>query len=868
MVNLTINDRRVVAREGDTVLQAAKREDIYIPTLCYYPPLVPYGGCRLCIVKIENMRGFPTSCTTPVSEGMVVHTDTPEIQELRRSTMELILSEHPYFCAICQRRERCESFSPGIQKTDEVYGCHTCPANGRCELQKVVEYLGLREMSLTYHPRALPVLRDSPFFDRDYNLCILCGRCVRVCQELLGVAAIAFTYRGSKVLVGTAFGQSLQDAGCQFCGACVDACPTASLVERASKWTGLPDASVLTTCPYCGAGCQLNLEVKGRRISASVPAEGGVNQGLACVKGRFAVRELVHHPTRLLTPMVRQDGKMKEVTWDEALSLVASKFSSYREEQFALICSSECSNEDSYIAQKFARVAVGSNNIDNLGRLSHASSIFGLLQSFGSSGMTNSIRELGDSVCIVLVGSGVCAEKPLIRSEIKRAVDKGAELIVINPQQIDLCRRASIWLQNLPGSDVALIMGMMKVIVDENLADWPFIAERCQNFEAFRKSLESLTSDFVERATGVAWKQIAEAARTYARRKPGAILWGTGITQHSHGVDNTLALCNLAMLTGNVGKPSSGIYPLEGENNCHGACDMGALVEFYPGYQPVSDEESRAVFESSWGCALSSKPGLTFAEIFKAISQQQIKALYLIGNPVVAEPLSPQMRNSLERLEFLVVQDTFPSEISQLADVVLPAASFAEKDGTFTSAERRVQRVRKAVEPAGKSRPDWQIMCQVAERMGQSGFLFEQSSQVMAEIAAVLPAYHGITYQKLDQGGLQWPIIDGVDQGTPVLHIGGFARGKGKFVPLEYKSAAELPDEDYPLLLSTEHSPYQMYSNVLSSKVREFGTLGPKGSVQISAGDAARLGISDGDMVKVFSRRGELIVKAVLAETL
>ena len=866
-MTLTIDGKEVKVREAATVLEAAKEAEIYIPTLCYHPGLPPFGACRLCIVEIEKMRGFPSSCTTPATNDMVVHTNTPRIQELRHGILELILSEHPYFCAICERRERCESFSPGIQKTGVVAGCHTCPGNGKCELEKVIEHVGLKEMSLTYYPRELPILKDSPFIDRDYNLCILCGRCVRVCHESIGVSALAFTYRGPKALVGTAFGRSLQDSGCQFCGACVDACPTGSLIERAARWEGVPDQLILTTCPYCGIGCQLNLEVKDGNVATSVPSEGGVNHSLACVKGRFAIRESTYHPSRLKSPLIKRDGRLETATWEEAVNLIASKLPNYQGEQFALICSSPCTNEDYYIAQKFARVVMNSNNIDQQSsRLSHSPSVIGLSQSFGSPGMTNSINEIGDAACILLIGSNVSCDNPIIRAEIIRAVDKEAKLIVVNPQRIDLCRFAHSWLQLLPGSDVALLMGMMQVIVDENLADWPFIEERCENFDAFKESLKEFTPDFVEKVTGLAWQQVVETARTYAKQKPAVILYGTGITQHTHGTNNVLALCDLAMLTGNLGKPSSGVYPLEGENNAHGACDMGAIADFYPDYQPVYIEASKANFERAWACALNSNSGLTFSEIFNAVAEHQIKALYLIGNPIFNQPLPDKLRHWLEELEILIVQDSFPSEISQLAHVVLPAASFAEKDGTFTSAERKVQRVRKASKTIGNSKPDWQIICQVAEKMGAKGFHFDHPSQIMEEIATVMPDYSGITYERLEGSGLQWPCPGDDHRGTPILYSDKFANGKGRFTALKYKPSAELPDENYPLILTTECSLYHLYTKVLTSKVRGLEVLSPKETVEMNPLDAAKLGINDGDVVKVISRRGELTSRAKVTE--
>ncbi|MDO8687933.1 MAG: molybdopterin-dependent oxidoreductase, partial [Dehalococcoidales bacterium] len=593
---------------------------------------------------------------------MVVKTKTPQLQEFRRGLMEFIISEHPYACL-------------------------TCPANGRCELQEVASYLGMREITLPYTYKKLEPHHDDPFFDRDYNLCILCGRCVRACQEICGVGAIAFTSRGSQTLVGTGFGQSLQAAGCEFCGTCVDVCPTGALTERSRKWLGLAEREVVTTCPYCGVGCQLKLQLQQGKIIEVIPqAENEVNRGQACVKGRFGIQEFVHHPERLTTPLVKRDGKFVEASWDEALDIIARNLASYKKEDVAVISSAKNTNEENYVAQKFARAVLGTNTIDHCARLCHAATVAGMAAAFGSGAMTNSIHDIGDAACILAIGTNTTATHPVIGLEIKRAVFKGGKLIVANPREIGLVRFADLWLRQRPGTDVALLMGMMRVIVDEGLVDSAFIAERCENFDAFRESLKNFDLDSVERITGVPSEQIAAAARVYATNKPAALLFAMGITQHSHGTDNVLATANLAMLTGNIGKPGNGVNPLRGQNNVQGACDMGALPNVYSGYQSVADPAVRQKFETAWGASLSPSPGLTLLEIFGAAHKGQIKAIYLIGeNPVLSDPDANHVRESLERLEFLVVQDIFLTETAQLADIVLPAASFAEKDGTFTN---------------------------------------------------------------------------------------------------------------------------------------------------------------------------------------
>ncbi len=492
----------------------------------------------------------------------------------------------------------------------------------------------------------------------------------------------------------------------------------------------------------------------------------------------------------------------------------------------------------------------------------------GLAASFGSGAMTNSINEISNASCIFVIGSNTPAAHPVIALQIKKAVRKGAKLIVANPMEIELCKLAHVWLRHRPGSDVALLMGMMmKFILDEGLADMEFIEECCENFDAFRDSLSKFELDFVVQATGVPGEKIAEAARLYATNKPSSIIYAMGITQHSHGTDNVLATANLAMLTGNIGKPSTGVNPLRGQNNVQGACDMGALPNVYTGYQKVDNTDLQKKFEGVWGCELQSKPGLTLTEIFKAAESGDIKAVYLMGeNPVISDADSKHIEHALDKLDFLVVQDIFLTETAKFADVVLPAVSFAEKDGTFTNTERRVQRVRKAIEPIGDSLPDWQIISLIAKKLGAKGFDFKDSSQIMDEIGSVTPSYGGINYSRLETCGLQWPCPTPDHPGTQILHSTRFACGLGKFHPLQYRPSVELPDKEYPFILTTGRSLYHYHTGTMTRKVSGLNIIEPEGEVEINPADASELSIADGDKVKVSSRRGEIITKAKLTE--
>ncbi len=739
-----------------------------------------------------------------------------------------------------------------------------CKAADDCTLRELATDYEVSPVTVASDTYYYPLDESHPFIERDPGKCVSCERCARLCLDVQGIGALSMTYR-----VGTADGHggSLLSTTCVSCGLCVSGCPVGALVAKNEL---RPAREVRTICPYCGVGCGIYLGVRGGVVvSARGDADNPVSKGDLCVKGRFGY-EFVNHPDRLTSPLIKRNGEFVEATWDEALDLIANKLAECKGDRFATLSSAKCTNEENYVIQKFTRAVMNTNNIDHCARLCHAPSVAGLARSFGSGAMTNSISEIEDAACIFAIGSNTTESHPVIGLRVKKALQDKAHLIVANPRKIDLCRFASLWLRQRPGTDVALLMGMMRVIVDEELLDLSFIEQHTEGFDAFKESLQHFDLDRVERITGVPCEEIIEAARTYSARRPATILYSMGITQHSHGTDNVLAISNLALLTGNIGKPSTGVNPLRGQNNVQGACDMGALPNVYPGYQRVDDAEVKRKFETAWGYSLGGSPGLTLTEILEAAYNGQIAAIYIVGeNPVLSEPDARHAREALEKAEFLVVQDIFLSETARLADVVLPAATFAEKDGTFTNTERRVQTVRKALEPVGASRPDWWITCQIAKRLGATGFEFADAAGIMAEIAAVTPSYKGISYERLDNEGLQWPCPGPEHGGTPILHTEKFltSDGKARFVPLEYKPSAETPDAEYPLVLTTERSLYHYHTGTMTRRVDGLNILRDQELVELNPKDADALRVSDGETVRVVSRRGKVTARAKVVGT-
>ncbi|TFG45392.1 MAG: formate dehydrogenase subunit alpha, partial [Dehalococcoidia bacterium] len=736
-----------------------------------------------------------------------------------------------------------------------------------CELQRVAAHLGFIERKLPHTNRVQSIDDSNPFFRLDRNYCILCARCTRACDEITGNNAIELIDRGYDSRVSTIADKPIIETNCRSCGECVAHCPVAAMTPKDYV---KPNSEVSTICPYCGVGCGLKLETRnGRIVGVSGDESNPVSKGRLCVKGRYGVKDFVHHPERLNKPLIKTNGEFIETEWDEALEYVCSKLIRYKPGEVAVIASAKVTNEENYLIQKLARAVLGTNTVDHCARLCHSPTVAGLAAAFGSGAMSNSIGDMKETACFFIIGANTSETHPVIGFEIKQAIKNGARLIMANPMKIPLVRHADIFLQPTPGTDVLLLSAICKIILDEELYDTAFITERTENFKAFTESLRNFDLEHAAAVTGVPLENIKAAARLYATSKPASILYAMGITQHSHGTDNVSAVANLALLTGNLGKPGAGVNPLRGHNNVQGACDMGALPDVFPGYQKVADESVRARFETAWGVKLPDEPGLTLPEIIDAIEQGKIKALYMVGeNITLSDADSNRIRKALSKLKLLVVQDIFRTETAELAHVILASSSFAEKDGTFTNTERRVQRVRRTVVPVGDSRPDWWITTELGKRLGGKGFSYTSPDQIFEEIRTVTPSYAGMTYSRLENGGLQWPCPTIDHSGTPILHIERFSRGKGAFKVLEYRPPAEQPDKDYPFILTTGRSPYHFHTGTMTRRVAGLTELQATETLEISAIDAAQLGITEGDTVKVTSRRGSVTANAQVSKHL
>lgn len=836
-VTIEIDGKKLSVPAHYSLLQAAGSAGIQIPTLCYLKGVNEIGACRMCIVEVRGVRGFQTACVYPVADGMVVQTNTDAVRTARKNVLQLILSTHCQDCLTCEKAGGCK-----LQDYCYEYDVDTSAYNGKNN-----EY----------------IIDDSnPFYYRDNNKCIVCQRCVAVCSVLQCTAAIGLVDRGFNTFIGADNDKKISESKCVSCGNCVSNCPVGALTPKKKvKFREWEVKATRTICPYCGVGCELFLRVKGNTVVDVVPANGPANNGMLCVKGKFGY-DFINHPDRLTQPLIRKNGVLETSSWSEALALIAEKIKGVKQingaDALAGLSSARVTNEENYLFQKLFRAVIGTNNVDHCARLCHASTVAGLATTLGSGAMTNSIEEVTGADVIFVTGSNTTETHPVIGAKIKQAQNRGAKLIVAEPRKIELAETADVFLQIRPGTNVALFNGMMNIILTENLQNARFIAERTENFAELEEIVKNYPPERVAEICGIDTAKLREAAIMYASANNAAIYYAMGVTQHSTGTQGVMAISNLALLCGQLGKECSGVNPLRGQNNVQGACDMGALPGDFPGYQKVVNPEVVAKFEQAWGTKLSSAPGLTVTEMLNAASSGKIKFMYIMGeNPMVSDPDTTHVAQSLKALDFLVVQDIFLTETAALADVVLPAAVYAEKDGTFTNTERRVQKIRPAVLPPGAAKTDYRILLELMNVLDYPA-TYADASEIMDEIALLTPIYAGINYHRLEQKGLQWPCPDKQHKGTKVLHIDGFSRGKGLFVPAEYIPSRELPDAEYPLLLTTGRNLYHYHTRSMTGRVDGLNALSPASYIEINPVTAERIGVSDGELVRVQSRRGQI----------
>lgn len=854
-VTVEIDGNPVEVPSGTSVMRAAAEVGIAIPKLCASDNLEAFGSCRLCVVDIEGGRGTPASCTTPCTEGMKVSTQTPELEEIRLGVMELYISDHPLDCL-------------------------TCPANGDCELQDVAGVVGLREVRYGQEgENHLDEEKDTsnPYFDFDGSKCIACSRCVRACDEVQGTFALTIEGRGFDSRVVPGGSENFMESDCVSCGACVQACPTSTLQEKTVVDLGMPNRTVLTTCGYCGVGCSFKAELRGDQLVRMVPhKDGGANEGHSCVKGRFAFG-YADHPDRQLSPMVRDtiDDEWRKVSWEEAIAEIATRFtalqSDYGPTSIGGITSSRTTNEEVYAVQKLVRGAFGNNNIDTCARVCHSPTGYGLNQTFGTSAGTQTFESVDHTDVMLVIGANPTDAHPVFASRMKQRLRAGAKLIVADPRRIDLVRsphvEAAYHLPLRPGTNVALINAMAHVVVTEGLVDQEFLDSRCEGLEEYIEFIArpENSPEALEEVTGVSADDLSAAARLFATGGNGAIYYGLGVTEHSQGSTMVMGMANLAMLTGNIGREGVGVNPLRGQNNVQGSCDMGSFPHELPGYRHIGLESVRDIYNSLWGTTLDPNPGLRIPNMFDAAIAGSFRGLFVQGEDIAqSDPNTQHVEKALTSLDCLVVQDLFLNETARFAHIFLPGTSFLEKDGTFTNAERRINRVRPTMPPrTGKH--EWEAACEIAALMGfEMGW--ESSSQIMDEIAATTPTFAGVSFKHLDEvGSVQWPCNADAPLGTPIMHVDEFSRGKGMLKKTTYVPTLERSTRKYPLILTTGRILSQY--NVGAQTRRTANSLWhPEDVLEIHPHDAEDRGIEEGDLVDIASRVGVTQLHAQLSD--
>ena len=866
-VTLEIDGVQITVAEGTSLMRAAAEAGVMVPKLCATDSLEPFGSCRLCLVEIDGRKGFPASCTTPAEAGMKVRTQSPRLQELRKGVMELYISDHPLDCL-------------------------TCAANGNCELQDMAGVTGLRNVRYGYSgANHLADAKDqsNPYFTYDPAKCIVCNRCIRACEETQGTFALTISGRGFESRVAAGMDESFLASECVSCGACVQACPTATLIENTVIELGQAEHSVTTTCAYCGVGCGFKAEMKGNQVVRMVPwKDGAANEGHSCVKGRFAWGYATHKD-RITTPMIRKSiaDPWQEVSWEEAIAYAASEFKRIQAKHgrgsIGGIVSSRCTNEEGYLVQKLVRAAFGNNNVDTCARVCHSPTGYGLKNTLGESAGTQTFKSVEKSDVIMVIGANPTDGHPVFASRMKKRLREGARLIVVDPRRIDLVRtphvQAQYHLPLRPGTNVAVLNALAHVVVTEGLVHEAFVAERCEPkaFEQWREFVArpEHSPEAVEAVTGVPAADMRAAARMFAtgnaegklgaRRPNAAIYYGLGVTEHAQGSTAVMGIANLAMATGNVGREGVGVNPLRGQNNVQGSCDIGSFPHELPGYRHISDSTVRGQFEQYWGVNLEPEPGLRIPNMLDAALDGSFKGLYCQGEDIVqSDPDTQHVAAALASMECIVIQDIFLNETAKYAHVFLPGSSFLEKDGTFTNAERRISRVRQVMPPMGRD-ADWEATQLLSNALGYP-MNYGHPSEIMDEIAALTPTFQGVSFDLIDRlGSVQWPCNEAAPEGTPTMHVGTFVRGKGRFLITEYVPSDEKVTPKYPLLLTTGRILSQ-YNVGAQTRRTANGHWHDEDRLEIHPHDAEDRGIRDGDWVGISSRAGETVMRAVVSE--